>query len=256
MLLAIDVGNTNITVGLFEGEVLRSTFRLTTKESCTADEYGIHLRGVIREKGEDPSSITGCIISSVVPDTMHSLVSAIIKYFDTRPLIVGPGLKTGIHIKIDNPKEIGADKITDIVAAHTIYGGNLIVVDFGTATTYDLVDENGTYLAGVIEPGIAISARALSERAAKLPKIELVKPETILARETAGAMQAGTVYGYIGSCKYIIEEMKKESGLPDIKVIVTGGLGRIVATELPEIDVYDVTLTLQGLQILYGKNRA
>ena len=255
MLLTIDVGNTNITVGLFFGEELRSTFRLTTKDTCTSDEYGMHLRAIIREKGEDPGNVGGCIISSVVPDTMHSLASAIIKYFHVRPVVVGPGLKTGIRIRIDNPKEIGADKITDIVSAHTLYGGNLIVVDFGTATTYDLVSADGTYLAGVIQPGIAISAKALSDRAAKLPKIELTKPDSILAKNTVDAMQAGVIYGYIGSARYIIEEMKNASGLTDVRVIATGGLGKILTPSMPEIDIYDEMLTLKGLMLLYRKNR-
>ena len=255
MLLAIDTGNTNITVGVFDGDKLATSFRLTTKEVFTSDEYGLHLRGIIREKFGEVVPVDGCIISSVVPNVMHSLTSAIIKYFDVRPVIVGPGLKTGIHIRIDNPKEMGADKITDVVAAHEIYGGNLIVIDFGTATTFDLVDSEGIYLAGVIQPGISISAQALSSRAAKLPNIELTKPKTILAKNTVDAMQAGVVYGYIGACKHIINEMKASSGLEDIKVVATGGLGRIVSNELPEIDFYDQNLTLKGLRILYDKNK-
>ena len=194
-------------------------------------------------------------MSSVVPNIMHSLTSAIIKYFNVRPIIVGPGLKTGIHIKIDNPKELGADKIVDAVAAHEIYGGNLIVIDFGTATTYDLVGEDGTYYSGVIQPGISISAHALSERAAKLPNIELRKPKTIISRNTVEAMQAGVVFGYIGSCRYIIEKLKEEWKMENVRVVATGGLGKIIADELPEISIYDEMLTLKGLQILYAKNR-
>ena len=259
MLLAIDVGNTNITVGVFEGSELRTSFRLTTKESQTSDEYGMQLRGLIREKFEVKSlempKISGCIISSVVPNTMHSLTSAVIKYFDVKPVIVGPGLKTGIHIRIDNPKEMGADKITDIVAAHSLYEGNLIVIDFGTATTYDVVDGNGVYYGGVIQPGLSISAQALSQRAAKLPNIELAIPKSIIAKNTVDAMQAGVVYGYIGSCRYLIEELKKKSGLDNVRVAATGGLGRLISHELPEIDFYDPQLTLKGLEILYRKNR-
>ena len=255
MLLAIDVGNTNITVGLFDGEAICGTFRLTTKQTCTSDEYGFHLKTLMREKFDFMTPVDGCIISSVVPNIMHSLTSAVIKYFDVRPLIVGPGLKTGIHIRIDNPKELGADKITDAVAAHELYGGNLIVIDFGTATTYDLVGADGTYHSGVIQPGISISAHALSEKAAKLPNIELRKPKTIISRNTVEAMQAGVVYGYIGSCRYIIEKLKEESGLDNIRVLATGGLGKIIADELPEINIYDEMLTLKGLQILYEKNK-
>ena len=254
MLLAIDAGNTNITVGLFDGEALTGTFRLTTKQTCTSDEYGFYLKTLMREKFDYTTPVEGCIISSVVPNIMHSLTSAVIKYFDVRPIIVGPGLKTGIHIKIDNPKELGADKIVDAVASHELYGGNLIVIDFGTATTYDLVGEDGTYYSGVIQPGISISAHALSEKAAKLPNIELRKPKSIISRNTVEAMQSGVIYGYIGSCKYIIEKLKAEWGKPDIRVVVTGGLGKIIADELPEIDIYDETLILKGLQILYAKN--
>ncbi len=255
MLLAVDIGNTNITVGLFDGEALSGTFRLTTKQICTSDEYGVQLKTMMREKFDFMSPVEGCIISSVVPNIMHTFTSAIIKYFDVRPILVGPGLKTGIHIKMDNPKELGADKIVDAVAAHELYGGNLIVIDFGTATTYDLVGEDGTYHSGVIQPGISISANALSEKAAKLPNIDLRKPKTIISRNTVEAMQAGVVYGYIGSCKYIVEKLKEESGMKDIRVIATGGLGKIIADELPEIDIYDELLILKGLQILYAKNR-
>jgi len=255
MLLAVDVGNTNITVGLFDDEALCGTFRLTTKQTCTSDEYGFHLKTLMREKFDFLTPIDGCIVSSVVPNIMHSLTSAIIKYFNVRPIIVGPGLKTGIHIKIDNPKELGADKIVDAVAAHEIYGGNLIVIDFGTATTYDLVGEDGTYYSGVIQPGISISAHALSERAAKLPNIELRKPKTIISRNTVEAMQAGVVFVYIGSCRYIIEKLKEEWKMENVRVVATGGLGKIIADELPEISIYDEMLTLKGLQILYAKNR-
>ena len=255
MLLAVDVGNTNITVGLFDNEALCGTFRLTTKQTCTSDEYGFHLKTLMREKFDFLTPIEGCIVSSVVPNIMHSLTSAIIKYFNVRPIIVGPGLKTGIHIKIDNPKELGADKIVDAVAAHEIYGGNLIVIDFGTATTYDLVGEDGTYHSGVIQPGISISANALSDRAAKLPNIELRKPKTIISRNTVEAMQAGVIFGYIGSCRYIIAKLKEESGMENVKVVATGGLGKIIADELPEINYYDETLILKGLQILYNKNK-
>ena len=254
MLLVIDVGNTNITCGVFNKEELLATFRLTTREVSTSDEYGVKLRSTIREKFGYDVLIGGCIVASVVPSTMHSLGSAIIKYFNVRPLNVEPGLKTGIRIRIDNPKELGADKIVDAVAAHELYGGNLIVIDFGTATTYDLVDADGTYHSGVIQPGLGISARALSEKAAKLPNIELRKPPTIISKNTVEAMQAGVVFGYIGSARYIIKKLKEESGLSNIRVVATGGLGKILADELPEIDIYDEMLTLKGLRILYEKN--
>ena len=256
MLLAIDVGNTNITVGLFEGEKMSGTFRLTTNETCTSDEYGYRLKALMRERFDFPVFVEGCIISSVVPNIMYSLTSAIIKYFGVRPLIVSSELDTGITIDIPNPSQIGADKITDAVAAYFLYGGPLIVIDFGTATTYDLIDESGRYYSGVIQPGIVISSLALSERTAKLPNIELVMPKTVLAKNTVEAMQAGVLFGYVGSCKYIIRKMKEESGLSGVRVVATGGLGKIIADELPEIDVYDETLILKGLRILYDRNEA
>ena len=255
MLLGIDVGNTNITVGIFDGGKLLGTFRLTTKQTCTSDEYGMYIKTLMRERFDSPIEIDGCIISSVVPNLMHSLTSAIIKYFSIRPIIVGPGLRTGIRINIDNPKEVGADKIVDAVAAHEIYGGNCIVIDFGTATTFDLLAADGTYHSGVIAPGIQISARALSEKAAKLPEIELRMPKTIISKNTVEAMQAGVLYGYIGACRHIIEKLKEESGMKNVLVIATGGLGKIIADELPEIDIYDNALILKGLAILYEKNR-
>ena len=254
MLLAIDVGNTNITVGVYNGKELKGTFRLTTKQTCTSDEYGFQLKAMMRERFEFAVVIDGCIISSVVPNIMHSLTSAIVKYFFVKPIIVGPGLKTGIHIKIDNPKELGADRITDAVAVHELYEGSFIIIDFGTATTYDVVGADGTYHTGVIQPGVMISANALSEQTAKLPSIELKKPNTIISRNTVEAMQAGVMYGYMGSCRYIIRKIKEECGLEDVRVIATGGLGRTFTEELEEIDFYDEMLTLHGLRILYEKN--
>lgn len=255
MLLAIDVGNTNITLGLFRGENLVAQFRMTTKSERTSDEYGIFLCSLIEHKGFFVQEVEGVIIASVVPDIMHSLTSGIIKYFETTPLIVSAGIKTGMRILTENPKQLGADKIVDAVAAHKLYGGPAIVIDFGTATTFDLLNENGDLIAGVIAPGIRTSARALWGRAAMLPEVEIKKPESILAKETISSMQAGLVYGYIGQTEYIIDKMKKESGYMDAKVVATGGLGKIIAKETPVIDVYDPILTLAGLRMIYEKNR-
>lgn len=255
MLLVIDVGNTNITLGIFKKEKLLATFRMTTKQSRTSDEFGILMRLMIQERGLDKDDVHDVIISSVVPDVMYSLNSAIIKYFKTKPLIVGPGIKSGIRIVTDNPKEIGADRIVDVVAAYTLYGGPVLVIDFGTATTYDLVDEKGAFIAGITSPGIEISARALWQDAAKLPKIAIEKPKSILAKETITSMQAGLVYGYIGQTEYIIDKVKEESGLSNLKVIATGGLGKIIADETNRIHIYDNMLTLKGLRIIYEKNR-
>ena len=255
MLLVIDVGNTNITYGVFRGEELVSTFRMTTKLSRTSDEYGINLRNMLVYNTIDPDDIEDVIVASVVPNVMHSLLSAIIKYLHRKAIIVEPGVKTGIRIVTANPQQIGADRIVDAAAAYEIYGGPVFVIDFGTATTYDFIDETGAFVSGVTAPGIRISARALWEDAARLPEIEIKKPDSILAKETISSMQAGLVYGQIGQTEYIVKLTKKETGLPNLKVVATGGLGTIIANETDCIDVYDRTLTLQGLRIIYNKQK-
>lgn len=255
MLLVIDVGNTNITFGVFDGEKLVSTFRIMSKLPRTSDEYGIVITDLIEKQGVSLEAIAGVIIASVVPNTMHSLVNAVAKYLSKKPLIIGPGTKTGIKIDTPNPKEIGADRIVDVVAAYEIYGGPVLVLDFGTATTYDLVTEDGRFTAGITAPGIRISAKALWEDAARLPEIEIKKPKSILAQDTISSMQAGLVYGQIGQTEYIIESVKKETGYRNLKVVATGGLGRIIASETKTIDVYDSTLTLKGLRLIYVRNQ-
>ena len=255
MLLAIDVGNTNITLGLYEGKSLKGHFRLTTKIPRTSDEYGTMISDLIERQGMKVSGITGVIIASVVPGVMHSLTSSIVKYFKQEPLIVGPGTKTGIKVATKNPRGIGSDRIVDAVAAYELYGGPVLVLDYGTATTYDLVTKEGHFVAGITAPGIRISAKALSEGAAKLPEREIVKPDSILAQDTVTSMQAGLMYGQIGQTEYIIKQVKKESGYDDLKVVATGGLGRTIYDETDMIDEYNMDLTLEGLRIIYGKNR-
>lgn len=255
MILAIDVGNTNITFGVFAGKRLMTTFRMMAKTPRTSDEYGIGIRELLRENRVEPSKINGSIIASVVPNVMHSLTGAIRRYLQIEPLVVSAGIRTGIRITAENPKEIGPDRIVDVVAAYEKYGGPVLVLDFGTATTYDLVTEDGRFGVGITAPGIRISAKALWEDTAKLPEIEIKKPDSILARETVSSMQAGLVYGQIGQTEYIIRQVKKETGYENLKVVATGGLGRIIADETDAIDVYDSSLTLDGLRILYEKNR-
>ena len=255
MILAIDVGNTNITFGVFAGKRLMTTFRMMAKTPRTSDEYGIGIRELLRENRVEPSKINGSIIASVVPNVMHSLTGAIRRYLQIEPLVVSAGIRTGIRITAENPKEIGPDRIVDVVAAYEKYGGPVLVLDFGTATTYDLVTEDGRFGVGITAPGIRISAKALWEDTAKLPEIEIRKPDSILARETVSSMQAGLVYGQIGQTEYIIRQVKKETGYENLKVVATGGLGRIIADETDAIDVYDSSLTLDGLRILYEKNR-
>lgn len=255
MLLAIDVGNTNITIGVYDKETMRGHFRITTKLPRTSDEYGTQLEELIERQGLKVSDITGVIIASVVPGVMHSLTSSIKKYFKIDPIIVGPGTKTGIRIDTTNPREVGSDRIVDAVAAYELYGGPVLVLDYGTATTYDLVTGEGHFVAGVTAPGIRISAKALSEGAAKLPEIEIVKPKSIMAQDTITSMQAGLMYGQIGQAEFIIKQFKKESGFDNLKVVATGGLGRAISDETDLIDEYNADLTLEGLRIIYGKNR-
>lgn len=255
MLLTVDVGNTNITLGLFDGDKVFATFRINTQMLRTSDEYGSQIAEMIARKGIDTKSITDVIISSVVPKVMYSLKSGIIKYFGIDPMIVGIGTKTGIKINRTDPREVGSDRIVDAVAAYELYGGPCIVVDFGTATTYDLIGEKGTFEAGVTSPGIKICAKALWNETAKLPEVEIKKPESILGKDTISSMQAGIVYGYIGQTEYIIDCMKKESGLDHLKVIATGGMGRIIYENTQSIDVYDNELTLQGMRIIYEKSK-
>ena len=237
MLITIDVGNTNITVGVFEDDEIKATFRMTTKMPRTSDEYGMLLLNLLEQNEISPKDIDDAIVASVVPNVMHALESAIAKYLHITPIFVEPGIKTGIRIAIDNPKQVGADRIVDAAAAYGLYGGPVLVLDFGTATTYDLVDANGAFITGITAPGIQTAAKALWEDAAKLPEIEIKKPDSIMAKDTITSMQAGLVYGQIGQSEYIIREIKKESGLSDIKVVATGGLGRIIANATDEIDI-------------------
>lgn len=254
MILVVDVGNTNITFGVYEDKNLLTTFRMMTKQPRTSDEYGISLRELLRMNKIEREKIEGIIIASVVPNVMHALEGALVRYIGKKPLIVGPGVKTGIKITSDNPREIGPDRIVDAVAGYELYGGPILVLDFGTATTYDLITEDGCFGVGITAPGIRISAKALWEDTAKLPEIEIKKPRSILAKETISSMQAGLVYGQIGQTEYIINQVKKESGYDNLKVVATGGLGRIIADETDAIQIYNRDLTLEGLRIIYEKN--
>lgn len=255
MLLTIDVGNTNITLGVFNKDKLVGTFRMTTKQPRTSDEYGFAICGILEHRDIQASDMDAVIIASVVPDIMHSLINGIIKYVKVNPLVVSSGIKTGIRIVTENPKEIGPDRIVDAVAGYEIYGGPVIVVDFGTATTYDLIGPNGTFEAGITAPGIETAARSLWGGAAMLPAIQIKKPKFILAKETVSSMQAGLVYGAIGQTEYIVNKMKEESGYKNAIVVATGGLGKIIAQETKSIDIYRPDLTLDGLRLIYHKNK-
>ena len=254
MLFVIDVGNTNITMGVFKEQQLLATFRMTAKQPRTSDEYGIQLCALLEHRDFNIQDVKAVVVSSVVPDIMHSLGSAIIKYFHIKPIVISPSLRTGLTINTENPKETGPDLIVDAVAAYEKYGGPVIVIDFGTATTYDVVSADGVFEGGVISPGIRTSARALWGGAAMLPEIEIKKPDHILAKETVASMQGGLVYGYIGQTEFIVKKLK-ESGFEDAIVVATGGLGNILVSETDCIDIYDPTLTLDGLRIIYEKNK-
>ncbi len=253
MLLVVDVGNTHITLGVFDGKELKATFRMTAKQPRTSDEYGIQLCDLLVHRHFQVKDITDVIVASVVPDIMHSLGSAIIKYFGIKPMVPN-NYDMGLKINTIYPKDIGPDRIVDAVAAYEKYGGPVIVVDFGTATTYDVVSADGVFEGGLISPGIRTSARALWGGAAMLPEIEIKKPDSVIAKETVSSMQGGLVFGYIGQTEYIINKIKA-AGYENAKVVATGGLGNILVSETDAIDVYDPNLTLEGLRMIYEKNK-
>ncbi|PJI08799.1 MULTISPECIES: type III pantothenate kinase [Clostridium] len=258
MILVLDVGNTNIVLGIYDDKNLIAEWRLSTDVLRSADEYGIQVMSLFNHDKLDPQMVEGVIISSVVPNAMYSLEHMIRKYFKISPVIVGPGIKTGINIKYDNPREVGADRIVNAVAAHEIYKRSLIIIDFGTATTFCAVRENGDYLGGAICPGIKVSSEALFEKAAKLPRVELIKTKHLICKNTISSMQAGIVYGYIGQVKYIVEKMKSElesMGEKEPLVIATGGLAKLISDETENVNIVNPFLTLEGLRIIYEKNR-
>ncbi|AFA49714.1 type III pantothenate kinase [Acetobacterium woodii] len=254
MILGIDVGNTNTELAVLVGDEIPYSWRFVTKTPRTSDEYGVLIKSFFRNSMISVDEVYSVIIASVVPNIMYSLTNGIKKYIGLDPMVVGPGIKTGMPIHTADPTEVGADRIVDAVAAYNIYGGPVIVTDFGTATTFDYVNKEGAFVAAVTTPGIQIAVDALWKNAAKLPNIEIKKPASILAKDTVTSMQAGLVYGYIGQVEYIIEQMKKEIGIDEIKVVATGGYGRLFYQETKSIHVYDPQLSLKGLKIIHDKN--
>jgi type III pantothenate kinase len=254
MLLVIDVGNTNTVLGLYDGEALVHDWRVRTVIDHTVDEYGMLILNLLKNCRNSPETIRDIIISCVVPPMLNILEPLCRKYFGMVPLIVGPGVKTGMPIFYDNPREVGADRIVNAVAAYEKYRRELIIVDFGTATTFDYISQRGEYMGGCIAPGIMISSEALFERAAKLPRVELSSPRTIITKDTVSGMQAGIMYGYAALVDGIVERMKTETVSVPL-VVATGGLANVVAKETKHIDVVDERLTLEGLRIIFGRNR-
>lgn len=253
MLLVFDVGNTNTVLGVYKGEELTHYWRIATDEARTSDEYGMLIQNLFSYEEISISDVKDVIISSVVPNVMHSLENFVVKYCKKEPLIVGPGVKTGINIKYDNPKQVGADRIVNAVAGYEKYDGPLIIVDFGTATTFCAISETGEYLGGSIAPGIKISSEALFQRASKLPRVELITPNKVIGKNTINAMQSGIIYGYAGLVDRVVEMMKKELG-GEAKVIATGGLATLIYAESNTIEIVDKFLTLEGLRIIYDIN--
>ena len=255
MLLAIDLGNTNIKYGVFDGDKLVASFRVSSRLSRTADEYGSVLVGLLSDQGIKKSDISGIIFSSVIPALNYTICHMCEFFFGISPLVVGPGVKTGLNIKADNPREVGADIIVNSVSAFKKYGGPIIVIDFGTATTFDVITEKGELLGVVIAPGIKTSLEGLSTKTAQLPMVELESPKTVIGKNTVHCMQAGIIFGFAGLVDNIINKIKKELGLSEIRVVATGGLGEIIAKEVKSISVVDRTLTLDGLKTIYQLNK-
>lgn len=254
MLFVIDVGNTQIAAGIIENEEIKYSWRIRTEKNRTADELGIVFYNFIEHANIDISDIMGIAISNVVPPLTITLSRMSKKYFHQEPFFVGPGIKTGMPILYDNPKEVGADRIVNAVAAYHKYQKPLVIVDFGTATTFDCVSSKGEYLGGVIIPGIEISLEALSERTAKLPKIELVKPDRVIGKNTVSAIQSGIIFGYAGMVDAICEKIKDEMNVKGIKFLATGGLANVISKETKHIKIVEENLTLEGLRILYELN--
>lgn len=253
MILVLDTGNTNIVLGVYDNGKLKYHWRMETYRHKTEDEYAMQVKALFTHVRLTFKEINGIIISSVVPPVMFPLEQMCRKYFNQKPIIVGPGVKTGLNIKYENPREVGADRIVNAVAAIHDYGSPLIIVDFGTATTYCYVNEHGEYMGGAIAPGISISMEALFDRASKLPRIELARPDHVVGKNTVAAMQSGIIYGYVGQVEGIVARMKAQSKV-EPTIIATGGLAELIANETKSIDIVDNFLTLKGLHLIYERN--
>jgi type III pantothenate kinase len=254
MLMAIDIGNTNIAFGVFEEERMRATWSIATDIRKTADEYAVLLLNLLPREGLTFADIDSVIICNVVPPLEPIFEELSERYFEVSPLIVGPGVKTGVRICADNPREVGADRVVNTLAAHRLYSGPVIVIDFGTATTLDVVSEEGDYLGGAIAPGIGIASEALFERASKLPRIELIAPQHAIGRNSVTAMQSGVIFGYVGLIEGLVHRIREELG-GKARVVATGGLAGVIAKETKVVDEVSPHLTLYGLRLIHELNR-
>jgi len=253
LLLAIDVGNTNIMLGVYSEDKLELWWRISTNPDQTEDEYGVIIRNLFQQSGVDAACITDMIIASVVPPLRAPMEKMAKRYFNTSPLIVGPGVKTGLNILMDNPRELGADRVVNAVAGIELYGGPLIIVDFGTATTFCAISEKAEYLGGAIAPGINISTEALFQNAAKLPRVEVVKPERVIGKDTVSSIQSGIYYGFVGQVDGIVKRIS-EAFSKKPTVVATGGLAGLIAKESETLEEVNYFLTLEGLRIIFKKN--
>ncbi|MFH1647715.1 MAG: type III pantothenate kinase [Chloroflexota bacterium] len=254
MLLAIDIGNTNITIGMFDGDELKATWRISTGIHRMADEYGVMLLSLLHQHGLAASDVTKVSLCSVVPPLTATFEELSQRYFNTTPLAVGSGIKTGVRIRMDNPREVGADRIADAAAAHHLYSGPVIIIDLGTATTFGIVSKEGDYIGGIIATGIATAAEALFTRTAQLPRVELAHPKHVVGTNTISAMQSGIIYGYASLVEGMLARIEKELGEKAL-VVATGGYAQLIANETSAINVVNPDLTLIGLRLIYMMNR-
>ena len=254
MILTMDIGNTNIKTALFDGKEMYKYWRMSTNISSTSEEYGVKLTSLFAHEGVSTDVVEGIVVSSVVPTINFTIEHMLQNYFGKMPLVVAPGVKTGINIRYENPRELGSDRIANAVAAYDEYGGPCIFIDFGTATTFGVVDAEGAFLGGTICPGIKLSSEALVSGTAKLPRFELVKPETVIGRTTLSNLQSGMYYGYVGLVRNIVRKIRQELG-QDALVVATGGMALMIAEESNVIDKLDGLLTLKGLRLIYERNQ-
>jgi type III pantothenate kinase len=254
MLLAIDIGNTNVKLGIFDGDKLKDTWNLATGIHRTPDEYGGVLLNLMERKNFSPSKVTGVTLCGVVPPLLHTFVELCQKYLNAKPLVVEAGVKTGMRLSVDNPREVGPDRVVNAVAAQNLYGKPVIIIDLGTATTFDVVSREGDYLGGVIAPGIGISSEALFTRTAMLPRIELIRPKQVIGRNTISAMQSGIIFGYIDLIEGMLRRIEEQLG-GKARVVATGGQAYPLAQEVATIDIINPDLTLIGLRLIYEMNR-